>query len=63
MTEERQMVVEAVLAGQIGEEHLTQAELDEMLETVCDLAMSKIMEEAEARGCTVFYGCEEDTLH
>lgn len=62
MDELRLMVAEAVLAGQIGEEHLTQAEIDELFERCCDLATDKLMIEAEQRGCSVFDGIEGNTL-
>ena len=64
MTEDRLMVAEAVMAGQIGEEHLTQDEIDELFEIACDAATEQLMAEAEARGCSVFYGVEDgDTIH
>jgi hypothetical protein len=56
------MVAEAVLAGQIGEEHLTQDEIDELFERCCDMATDKLMVEAEERGCSVFDGIEGNTL-
>ena len=60
ITEERMMVVEAVMAGLIGEEHLTQHEIDELFEIACDAATDKLLAEAEARGCSVFYGIDGD---
>ena len=62
MSEERLMVAEAVLAGQIGEEHLSQDEIDELFERCCDAATEKLMYEAEQRGCSVFDGIESDLL-
>lgn len=63
MTEERLMVAEAVLAGQIPEYHLSQAEIDEIFERACDAATEKLLIEAEARGCSVFWGfADGDTL-
>lgn len=62
MTEERLMVAEAVLAGQIPEYHLTQDEIDELFERCCDLATERLMAEAEARGCSVFDGIDGDPL-
>jgi hypothetical protein len=56
------MVAEAVLAGQIGEEHLFQHEIDELFERVCDAATDRLLAEAEARGCSVFDGIEGDTV-
>jgi hypothetical protein len=62
MNEERLMVAEAVLAGQIPEYHLTQDEIDELFELCCDAATDKLMLEAEQRGCSVFDGVEGDTV-
>jgi hypothetical protein len=63
MNEERLMVAEAVLTGQIPEYHLTQAEIDEIFERACDAATEVLLLEAEARGCSVFWGVEDgDTL-
>jgi len=63
MTEDRLMIAEAVMAGQIPESHLTQAEIDELFEIVCDAATDKLLDEAEQRGCSVFDGVEGDTVH
>jgi len=63
MTEERLMVAEAVFAGLIGEEHLTQDEIDEMFELVCDAATKQVLEEAQERGCNVFTGHEDELIH
>lgn len=62
MNEDRLMVAEAVFNGQIPEYHLTQAEIDEFLELVMDAATERLMDEAVARGCSVFEGIEGDTL-
>jgi hypothetical protein len=63
MNEERLLVAEAVMAGQITEYHLTQAEIDELFERACDAATEKLLLEAEARGCSVFWGfADGDTL-
>ena len=63
MNEERLLVAEAVLAGQIPEYHLTQAEIDELFERACDAATEKLLLEAEARGCSVFWGfADGDTV-
>jgi hypothetical protein len=62
MSEERLLVAEAVLAGQIPEYHLTQDEIDELFERACDTATDKLMLEAEQRGCSVFDGVEGDAL-
>jgi hypothetical protein len=63
MTEDRMMVAQAVMDGLIPEYHLTQKEINELFEIVCDAATEKLMAEAEARGCSVFDGFEEDLLH
>jgi hypothetical protein len=63
MSEERLLVVEAVLAGQIPEYHLSQAEIDELFERACDAATEVLLLEAEARGCSVFWGfADGDTV-
>jgi hypothetical protein len=62
MTEDRLMVAEAVMRGQLEEYHLTQAEIDELFEIACDAATEKLMAEAEARGCSVFDGIDGDPL-
>ena len=62
MNDERLMVAEAVFNGQIGEEHLTQAEIDEFFELVCDAATEALLVEAVERGCSVFDGIEGNTL-
>ena len=56
------MVVEAVFNGQIGEEHLTQDEIDAVFEMACDAATEALLVEAVERGCSVFDGIEGDTL-
>lgn len=63
MTEDRLMIAEAVFKGLIGEEHLTQAEVDEFMGIVVEASMDRLMEEAVARGCSVFSGFEEDLIH
>lgn len=62
MSEDRLMVAEAVLAGQIPEYHLSQDEIDELFEIACDAATDKLMLEAEQRGCSVFDGIEGNTV-
>jgi hypothetical protein len=64
MTEDRLMVAEAVIAGQLDESHLTQSEIDELFEIACGAATDKLMAEAELRGCSVFESVEGgDTIH
>ena len=63
MTDDRLMIAEAVFKGQIGEEYLTQAEVDEVFLMVAEEAMKKNMELAQARGCNVFVGYEDPLVH
>ena len=63
MTDERLMVAEAVFSGLIGEEHLTQDEIDEMFEIVAEAAFEEELLRAANRGCTTFSGFEQDLLH
>ena len=62
MTEDRLMIAEAVMAGQLDESHLFQSEIDELFEIACDAATDKLMYEAEQRGCSVFDGIAGNTL-
>jgi hypothetical protein len=62
MTEDRLMVAEAVFNGQISEDYLTQAEIDEFFEMVCDAATEALLVDAVERGMSVFDGIEGDTL-
>jgi len=62
MSEDRLMVAEAVMAGQIPEYHLTLDEIDELFDIACDAATDKLMAEAEQRGCSVFDGVAGDPL-
>ena len=62
MTEDRLMVAEAVMAGQLDESHLFQSEIDELFERACDAATDKLMYEAEQRGCSVFDGIAGDPV-
>jgi hypothetical protein len=63
MTDDRLMVAEAVFAGLIGEEHLTQKEIDEMFELVADVAFEKEMDRAVDRGLNVFAGYDDESIH
>lgn len=62
MSEERLMVAEAVMAGQIDESHLSQDEIDELFEMACDAATEALLVDAVARGKSVFDGIAGDTL-
>jgi len=63
MTDDRLMVVEAVFNGLLSQDYLTQAEIDEFMVLVADVAMEKLMSEAEHRGCSVFDGIDGDPIH
>ena len=63
MTEDRIMVAEAVFAGLIGEEHLTQDEVDEMFMLVAEAAFEEELLRAADRGCNTFSGFEVDLVH
>jgi len=63
MTEDRLMIAEAVFAGQIGEEHLTQNEIDWMFERIVNIAVEQELDKARERGCNVFAGFEDDLVH
>jgi hypothetical protein len=57
------MVIEAVFNGKLSQDYLTQAEIDEFAILVADAAIEKAMDEAEARGCSVFEGIDGDPIH
>lgn len=64
MNDDRLMVAQAVLEGKIGEEHLTQREVDELFVLVAERAFEKCLQEAEARGLNVFVGFDGgDDIH
>jgi hypothetical protein len=56
------MVVEAVFNGQLSQDYLTQAEIDEFAVLVAEVAIEKLMADAEARGCSVFDGIDGDPI-
>jgi hypothetical protein len=62
MTEDRQMIAEAVLAGVIGAEYLTDGELEEIEIQVQEFCMQREMDAAQERGCSVFDGIEGDPV-
>lgn len=62
MSEDRLMVAQAVMAGQIAEYHLSQEEIDELFEIACNAATEQLLMAAQARGCSVFDGIEGDTV-
>jgi fructosamine-3-kinase len=57
------MICEAVFNGQIDQSYLTQEEIDEFFEIVCEAATDKLMAEAELRGCSVFDSIDGDPIH
>jgi len=64
MTEDRQMIAEAVLDGIIGAEYLTDSELAEIEIRVQEFCMQREMDTAQERGCSVFDGVEGgDLIH
>lgn len=63
MTEDRLMVAEAVFNGLIGEEYLTQDEIDEMFMIVAEAAFEKELDRAQDRGLNVFSGFEDELVH
>ena len=62
MSEERLMVAEAVMAGQIDESHLSQDEIDELFEMACDAATEALLQDAVERGKSVFDGIQGNTI-
>jgi len=62
MTEDRQMIAEAVLAGVISADYLTNSELAEIEIQVQEFCMQREMDAAQERGCSVFDGIEGDTI-
>ena len=57
------MVAEAVFAGLISEDYLTQEEVDEMFMIVAEAAFEEELLRAQERGCNVFAGFEEELVH
>jgi len=62
ITEEREMVVQAVIAGDLDAEYLTLEEVKEVELLVFDLAMEKQLEEALLAGKAVFWGLDGDPV-
>ena len=46
-----------------GALYLTQDEIDEMFELVCDAATEQELVKARERGCNVFIGYEDESVH
>lgn len=63
MNVDRHLVAQAVLEGQLGPEHLTDAELEEIECRVVNFAIAKEMDMAKERGLTVIRYTDTDYLH
>jgi len=62
ITEEREMIVQAVLAGELDADYLTVSEVKDLELLVFDAAMEKQLEEALLAGKAVFWGLDGDPL-
>ena len=62
IAESREMVIQAVLAGDLSSDYLTLQEVKEVEELVFDLAVEKQLEEALLAGKAVFWGLDGDPL-
>lgn len=60
IAEAREMVIQAVLAGDLSADYLTLQEVKEVEELVFDLAVEKQLEEALLAGKAVFWGLDGD---
>lgn len=60
IAEAREMVIQAVLAGDLSVDYLTLEEVKEVEELVFDLAMEKQLEDALLAGKAVFWGLDGD---
>ena len=62
ITEEREMIIQAVLAGDLDAEYLTLNEVKEVELLAFDAAMEQQLAEAMSRGKAVFWGLDGDPL-
>jgi uncharacterized protein Smg (DUF494 family) len=62
ITESREMVIQAVLAGDLDAEYLTIDEVKEVEMLAFDAAMERQLEEALLAGKAVFWGLDGDPL-
>jgi hypothetical protein len=62
ITEERKMIVQAVLAGELDADYLTIAEVEDLELLVFDTAMEQQLADAMIRGKAVFWGLDGDPL-
>jgi hypothetical protein len=60
ISEAREMVIRAVLDGQLSADYLTLDEVHEVEELAFDLAMEQQLEEAMLAGKAVFWGLDGD---
>ena len=60
ISEDREMVIRAVIDGELSSDYLTMQEVKEVQELVFELAMEKQLEEAMLAGKAVFWGLDGD---
>jgi hypothetical protein len=60
ITEAREMIVQAVLAGELEADYLTMEEVKDLEVLIFDAAMEKQLEEAMLAGKAVFWGLDGD---
>jgi uncharacterized protein Smg (DUF494 family) len=62
ITEEREMIVQAVLAGDLDADYLTVEEVEAVELLAFDAAMERQLEEALLAGKAVFWGLDGDPV-
>lgn len=62
ITEEREMIIQAVLAGELDADYLTIAEVETVELLAFDAAMEQQLEEAMIAGKAVFWGLDGDPV-
>jgi uncharacterized protein Smg (DUF494 family) len=62
ITEAREMIVQAVLAGELDADYLTVDEVKDLELLIFDSAIEKQLEEAMVAGKAVFWGLDGDPL-
>lgn len=62
ITEEREMIVQAVLAGELDADYLTMEEVEAVELLAFDATMEQQLEEALLAGKAVFWGLDGDPL-
>lgn len=62
ITEEREMIVQAVLAGELAADYLTVEEVEAVELLAFDSAMEQQLADAMNRGKAVFWGLDGDPL-